>query len=136
MTGLYDDIKSPVTKEEGERRLDLFLRHIKAEGSTFSERAPSFARRAKEDSQWATYVISEYMRLQKESAERKEISEATVPNYFKPIKLFCEMNDISLNWKKIGRRSTKSKSRSSCCQKPLSTRGCLGQTGDPGIKPA
>ncbi len=44
------------------------------------------------------------MRLQKDRAEKKEISEATVPNYFKPIKLFCEMNDISLNWKKIGRR--------------------------------
>jgi len=70
----------------------------------FSERASSFARKAKEDDKWATFVINEYMRLQKERAERKEISEATVPNYFKPIKLFCEMNDITLNWKKIGRR--------------------------------
>jgi integrase len=104
LTEFYDAIKSPLTKEKYERRLDLFLRHIKVEGSTFSERASGFARRAKVDNQWATYVINEYMRLQKERAERKEIAEATVPNYFKPIKLFCEMNDITLNWKKIGRR--------------------------------
>jgi hypothetical protein len=45
------------------------------------------------------------MRKQKERAERKEVAEATVPNYFKPIKLFCEMNDILLNWKKISKRS-------------------------------
>ena len=104
LTEFYDAIKSPVTKEKYERRLDLFLRHIRVEGSTFNKRASSFARKAKVDNQWATFVINEYMRLQKERAERKEISEATVPNYFKPIKLFCEMNDISLNWKKIGRR--------------------------------
>ncbi|MEM0117707.1 MAG: hypothetical protein QXV32_04615 [Conexivisphaerales archaeon] len=30
--------------------------------------------------------------------------ESTVPNYYKPIKLILEMNDIILNWKKITRR--------------------------------
>jgi integrase len=49
-------------------------------------------------------VINDYMRYQKERALRKEISESTVPNYYKPIKLFLEMNDIVLNWKKIARR--------------------------------
>ncbi len=37
-------------------------------------------------------------------AEKQEISESTLPNYFKPIKLFCEENDIVLNWKKVSRR--------------------------------
>jgi hypothetical protein len=104
LTEFFDAIKSPVTKDRYGKRLDLFLRHIESEGSTFDERAKSFAGRAKADNSWATYVINYYMRFQKERAERKEISEATVPNYFKPIKLFCEMNDIALNWKKIGRR--------------------------------
>lgn len=43
------------------------------------------------------------MRYQKERAERGEISDSTLPNYYKPIKLLCEMNDIMLNWKKITR---------------------------------
>jgi hypothetical protein len=35
--------------------------------------------------------------------EAKEITAATVRNYVKPIKLFCEMNDILIPWKKITR---------------------------------
>ena len=33
----------------------------------------------------------------------KEISGATLRNYVKTIKLFCEMNDILIPWKKITR---------------------------------
>jgi len=35
--------------------------------------------------------------------QRKEISETTIPNYYKAAKLFCEMNYLLLNWKKISR---------------------------------
>ncbi len=50
------------------------------------------------------------MRKQKESAEKKEISESTVPNFFKPITLFYQMNDILLNWKKITERIPRERS--------------------------
>jgi len=49
------------------------------------------------------------MRHQKERAEKGDISESTVPNFYKPIKLFCEMNDIVLNWRKITKRVPKGK---------------------------
>jgi hypothetical protein len=39
--------------------------------------------------------------LQKERIGKNEISEGTLRNYLKPIKLFFEMNDIILPWKKI-----------------------------------
>jgi hypothetical protein len=32
-----------------------------------------------------------------------EIAESTISNYYKAAKLFCEMNDLTLNWKKISR---------------------------------
>ena len=35
--------------------------------------------------------------------DRKEITGATVRNYLKSIKLFCEMADIPITWKKITR---------------------------------
>jgi len=35
--------------------------------------------------------------------QRKEISETTIPNYYKAAKLFCEVNYLLLNWKKISR---------------------------------
>ncbi|MGI0079033.1 MAG: hypothetical protein ACRECH_05365 [Nitrososphaerales archaeon] len=41
---------------------------------------------------------------EKKRAEKKETSFATLPNYYKPIKKFCEQNDILLNWKKISSR--------------------------------
>jgi len=106
LTEFFDAIKTPLTKNKYEKRLDLFLKHIGMEGSTLKERARSFADKAR-DVQWATYVINEYMRFQKERAERGEISESTLMNFYKPIKLFLEMNDITLNWKKISKRIPK-----------------------------
>ena len=40
---------------------------------------------------------------QKEIIEAKGISEGTLRNYFNAIKLFCSMNDIMVNWKKISK---------------------------------
>lgn len=110
MTEFFDAIRSPVTKKKYEKRLDLFFRDVGIEGADLKARARSFAKLAKSDNQWATQVINGYMRKQKERAERKEISESTVPNFFKPIKLFCEMNDILLNWKKISKRIPRGRS--------------------------
>ncbi|HVE38066.1 MAG TPA: hypothetical protein VNA18_07725 [Nitrososphaeraceae archaeon] len=36
-------------------------------------------------------------------AQKNEISRSTVRNFYKPIKLFCEMNNIVLNWKVISK---------------------------------
>jgi hypothetical protein len=44
-----------------------------------------------------------FAQAQKERVERGELSPATLRNYFKAIKLFCEMNDIPVTWKKIMR---------------------------------
>ncbi len=41
------------------------------------------------------------MQFQKERVEKGEISGATLKNFVKPIKLFCEMSDIPVTWKKI-----------------------------------
>jgi integrase len=43
------------------------------------------------------------MSFQHERVRQGKISEATIPNYYKAVKLFCEMNDLVLNWKKITR---------------------------------
>jgi len=40
---------------------------------------------------------------QEERVEKGEISPATLRNYVKAFKMFCEMNDIVITWKKITR---------------------------------
>jgi hypothetical protein len=48
----------------------------------------------------------------KARAEEGIIQESTLANYLKPIKLFCKMNDIILNWDKINITFPKGKSYS------------------------
>ena len=47
-----------------------------------------------------SYVI---YRLSKRKGKRGEISDSTITNYYKATKLFCIINDLALNWKKISR---------------------------------
>ena len=43
------------------------------------------------------------MSFQHERVRQGQISESTIPNYYKAVKLFSEMNDLVFNWKKITR---------------------------------
>ena len=43
------------------------------------------------------------MQFQNSRVIKKEISGATVRNYVKSIKLFCDMADLPISWKKITR---------------------------------
>ena len=43
------------------------------------------------------------MQFQKERVEREEITAATLYNFVKAIKLFCETSDIPISWKRITR---------------------------------
>jgi hypothetical protein len=104
LTEFFEAIRSPLTRNRYEKRLDLFFRHIKVDGGDLRQRARAFAAKAKQDSAWATFVINDFMRYEKGRAEKGEIAEATLANFWKPIKLFTEQNDIALNWKKITRR--------------------------------
>jgi hypothetical protein len=99
-----ESIANPLTRKNYEGRVAIFLRTLDVGGETLQERASRCVELAKKDSVWATHQIGAYMNYQKARAERNEISTSTLPNYFKPIKLFCIENDVMLNWKKISRR--------------------------------
>lgn len=106
LTEFLAAMRNPVIRTKYQRRLLLFFQFLELEG-TPSQQARLFAAHGKSDPVWATYQINEYMRKQKERAEREEIPFSTLPNYWKPIRFFCEENDITLNWKKITRRIPK-----------------------------
>jgi hypothetical protein len=39
----------------------------------------------------------------KERVRGKELAAGTLKNYYRAAKLFCEMNDLTLNWKRISK---------------------------------
>jgi hypothetical protein len=48
-------------------------------------------------------MILRFLELQNSRVNNREISGATVRNYVKAIKLFCEMADLPIPWKKLTR---------------------------------
>jgi integrase len=96
-------MKAPMTRDRYQTRVAKFFDFIGTEGRTIQERSSYFVSKAKDDSTWALNSILKFTYFQKQRVDRKEISGATVRNYVKSIKLFCEMADISIQWKKITR---------------------------------
>lgn len=89
-------IKSPATRDPYERRLIHFLNIMML--------APDdFVAAAKKNSASIEKQIISFISKQNSRAERGEITTATVGNCLKAVRLLLEMNDVSLNWKKIRR---------------------------------
>jgi integrase len=107
-----DGVTNPATRDHYKRFLGYFFKFLKLEGDSLKNNAEIFAKRSKENSQWSESSIKKFIRFQKERIEKGEISPASISNYYKPIKLFCVMNDINQNWDKITKTIPKSKRRS------------------------
>jgi hypothetical protein len=97
--------RAPETKRQYPQRLRTYLNFLKLEGP-LEEQAKQFLSKARQNQQLAHNSLMQFIEFQKERCERKEISESTVSNYYKATKLFCEMNDLTLNWKKIAKGPT------------------------------
>jgi integrase len=48
--------------------------------------------------------LFEYLSFLKGRVEKGELNSSSLPNYFKPIQLYCSEKNILLNWKKLSRR--------------------------------
>ncbi len=107
-----DALSNPMTREKYERRLELFFKFIELKGDTLQSKSNTFVAKARENPSWAVSSVMKYMRHQRERVEKGDLSASTLANYYKPIKLFCEMNDIVLNWKKITRGLPKGRQHS------------------------
>ena len=72
-------------------------------------RCNKFAEKAKGNLNWALCQIIRFLQYQKERVENKEIASGTLKNFVKSLKVFCEMADIYIPWKKITRGLPKCK---------------------------
>jgi hypothetical protein len=74
-------------------------------GKTLEQKARVFTNRGKIDTNWALAKILNFVYFQKERVAKKEITGATVQNYTKSIKLFCERQTYLFNGKNNPRTS-------------------------------
>jgi hypothetical protein len=106
-------MKSPVTREKYQKRLDKFFNFIGMEGQTIEEKSRVFVNSAKKEGNgWIFNHVLKFMQYQLERANKKEITGSTIRNYLKSIKLFCEMADFTIAWKKISRGLPRAKNYS------------------------
>jgi hypothetical protein len=102
MTVFMYALKAPESRRQYPRRFKIFLDYLGLKGS-LEEQVQEFYMKAIVSHQWVEEVLMSFIEYEKERSKKGEISVSTIPNYYRATKLFCEMNDIVLNWKKIAR---------------------------------
>ncbi len=106
-------LKSPLTREKYQKRMEKFFDFICLDGKIVEEKSECFILMAgKEGSQRVFNNLIEYMHFLLKRVHDKKITSGTLRNYLKSIKLFCEMNDLELGWKKISRGLPKDRNAS------------------------
>ena len=97
-------LRAPESRRQYPRRFKVFLDYLRLEGS-IKDQGRQFVEKARNDPKWFNRSLMNFIIFQKERVDRKEISEGTIGNYYKAIKLFCEMNfdQPLVNWKRIAR---------------------------------
>lgn len=83
--------------------MEVFLNYLRLQGSTIDEKANQFYEFIKQEPKTFQNAMLNYFIFQNERAKRGEISQSIIPNYYKPIKLFCDMNDIVIDWRLVTR---------------------------------
>jgi hypothetical protein len=83
-------------------RLKMLFDFLNLSGS-LEEQANEFLNKARQNIQWSQDSMMKFLDFYKERIRRKELAAGTLKDYYRAAKLFCEMNDLALNWKRISK---------------------------------
>jgi hypothetical protein len=100
ITDFLDTNLAKLTKYQYIWRLKIFFDSLGLQGS-LDKQSRKFLVQANKDRVWAQNGLKYFIRTMKKRAEAGEISESSIRNFYKPVKLFCDIHDIELSWKKI-----------------------------------
>ena len=95
-------LKSSEARIQYPKRLKKLFDFLNLSGS-LEEQANEFLNKARQNIQRSQDSIMRFLDLHKERVRRKELAAGTLKNYYRAAKLFCEMNDLTLNWKRISK---------------------------------
>jgi hypothetical protein len=100
-------MKSPITQGIYVPKVARFFTFIGLP-PPLEEQSREFVNRCRADG-WAETWIMRFLQMLKRQVDSKEIVATTLWNYVAPIKLFCEMNRITIPWKILTRGLPKAK---------------------------
>lgn len=104
-------LRSPSSREKYKKRLEKYFDFLGLEGLTIEEKSKNFVRKLEKDgNQWVFNSVLRFMQLQLQRVNKKKITGATARNFLKSIKLYIDLADIPIAWKKISRGLPKGKS--------------------------
>ena len=95
-------LNSSEARRQYPKRLKMLFDFLNLPGS-LEEQANEFLNKARQNIQWSQDSIMKFLDYHKERVRRKELAAGTLENYYRAAKLFCEMNDLTLNWKRISK---------------------------------
>jgi hypothetical protein len=82
-------LKSPLTREKYQKRIEKFFNFINLEGNTIEEKSLSFVQKSEaEGNQWVFNNVLRFMLYQLDRVNKKEIVGSTVQNYLKVSNFF------------------------------------------------
>ena len=84
-------LKSKHSKKKYPQRFKMFLRFLGYNGS-LKDDAIDFLKKARENQEWVEDRLMQFISSQIDRVNRGEIAAVTIANYYKAVKLFCEMN--------------------------------------------
>jgi hypothetical protein len=105
-------LKAPETRRQWPARLKQFFDFGINPKLDLQKQAEIFYEKASSNEKWAVLYIEKFIEFQKERVVKREIESTTIRNYYKAAKLFCDMNDITLNWKRLSKGLPKQKQAS------------------------
>jgi hypothetical protein len=105
-------LKSSEARRQYPKRLKMLFDYLKLSG-LIEEQAKEFLDKTRQKGiHWAQDRIMVFLDFHKERVRRKDLAAGTLKNYYRAAKLFCEMNDLTLNWKRITKGLPRAKNSS------------------------
>jgi hypothetical protein len=100
MSDFMDIRLAYLTRQQYIIRLKMFFDSLGLKGE-LDKQSREFLTRVRKDKEWAQNGLKYFIRDKKKRAENGELSNSTIRNFYKPVKLFCRVHDIALSWDKI-----------------------------------
>ena len=90
----------------------MLFDYLKLQGPVEEEAKHFLDNTRRKGIQWAQDSIMIFLEFHKERVRKKELAAGTLKNYYRAAKLFCEMNDLTINWKRISKGLPRAKNSS------------------------